>query len=332
MTSLKSYLGFTLSGRNHGIPMEAVAELHFLPFLQPTEGNTGALLGYFNFRGETVPVLDLTHLLGLPGLPIHSEDVLLLFMSPSGGGLCGLVAQAVDGFIEFEPDDLKEPQVDPGAEDRPPFVFALGRKGEALYHLLDLEQLVAAARTQGPADRYDSLFLGLEADLESRLRLRSAEGLCLGVGSENLQHTCVEMRLGGETFAVPLAHIREVLPFPPLFPVPGAPPAILGLVNHRGEPLLVVDLRPLLNLPQTGLMPDSRLLVVEDGADSLGLYAEEAGEVVGVPPEQVHPHNSQAEHSVIRGEWLDRDRLLSMIDLEALLEHPDLKIRESEPS
>lgn len=323
-----SFLGFSLSGRRHAVPMEAVSELLYLPLLQPTEGNTGALLGYSNLRGESIPVLDLALLLGLPERRISSGDVLLVFSSK--GGLRGLMAEEVEDLLEFDEAELRKPKEDPGAEDRPPFVRALARKGERLYHLLDLEALEAAARTQDKDDRYDALFGGLDPQVEARLRQRASEALELRNLDENLGHACMEILLGGEAFAIPLKQIRQIMHFPPIFPVPGTPAAILGLASYRGEPLVVADIRPLLGIPQASLMPDARLLVIQDGAGSLGIYAEAAGNVVDIVHERLRPHPIQDGQRLLEGEWLEGDRLSSLISLQALLEHPGLSIRDSE--
>ena len=140
----------------------------------------------------------------------------------------------------------------------------------------------------------------------------------------------MEILLGGESFAVPLKQIRQIMHLPPIFAVPGAPPAILGLSNYRGEPLVVADIRSLLEMPLAAPIPDAQLLVVEDGGGSLGLYADAAGNVVNLVPERLRPHPVQGRQRLLHGEWLDGDRLVSLIDLQVLLDHPGLSIRETE--
>ncbi len=59
---------------------------------------------------------------------------------------------------------------------------------------------------------------------------------------------CLVM-LGGRPFAVDVADAREVVVLDTTTAVPGAPPAVLGVMNLRGHVLPVVEARPLLGLP-----------------------------------------------------------------------------------
>ncbi|MBB5694617.1 chemotaxis protein CheW [Muricoccus pecuniae] len=55
--------------------------------------------------------------------------------------------------------------------------------------------------------------------------------------------------LGGETFGLPLDGVAEVLPAEPPCPLPGSPPAVLGLRARAGRVHTLLDLAALLGLP-----------------------------------------------------------------------------------
>jgi purine-binding chemotaxis protein CheW len=69
--------------------------------------------------------------------------------------------------------------------------------------------------------------------------------------------------LGGRLFAVDVANAREVVMLDTTTAVPGAPSAVLGVMNLRGSVLPVVEARPLLGLP-VGTRCD-RALVIDEG-------------------------------------------------------------------
>lgn len=54
---------------------------------------------------------------------------------------------------------------------------------------------------------------------------------------------------GASWYAVPAEHAAEVVSFPQLTRVPGAPPHLLGVFAHRGEVIPVVDLSILVGGP-----------------------------------------------------------------------------------
>jgi purine-binding chemotaxis protein CheW len=75
----------------------------------------------------------------------------------------------------------------------------------------------------------------------------------------------VLLRAGGERFALPLEAVREVVnPQPPFARVPRAGAAVRGAMNLRGRVVAVVELAPLLGLPQDALGPAQGHVVVLD--------------------------------------------------------------------
>ena len=326
MMDALSLLTFSLGGRRHAVPMACVQELLYLPLLQPTERVPGHVLGLVTLRGLAVPVLDLATLLGLGTGPVRADQILLLFRSPAGAGPYGLLVDAVDDLVNFEPSDLRPPMNDPDAEPLSPLVAWLGLREERLYHLLDLDLVVSYALSAKGGSRYEALFGGLAPALAEQLQARAERATEVQASEAAGGTACLELHLGGERFALPLKAHLQIAHCPPLFPVPGAPPAILGLTNLGGEPLLVVDLRPLLGMAAGAVLPQSFLLVVEDGAGVLGFYADDVGEVLDLDPGLLQAHPAGDASPLILGEWLDAGRVLHVLDLPLVLAHPGLTL------
>ncbi|HEY6876910.1 MAG TPA: chemotaxis protein CheW, partial [Polyangiales bacterium] len=91
----------------------------------------------------------------------------------------------------------------------------------------------------------------------------------------------ITFRLGGETFAIPVAHVREVLDLTDITRVPTSPHYMRGVVNVRGSAIPVVDLRIKFGLPPAIDDVNTRILVLE-----LELEGERA--VVGALADSVH--------------------------------------------
>jgi purine-binding chemotaxis protein CheW len=329
MTETMSHLSFIVAGRRHAMPMSCLQELLYVPLLQPTERVSGNILGVFNLRGEPIPVLDLPSLLDLPGRPASTEDVLLLFRPPSGSGPYGMLVDSVEDLLVFQPEELRDPLPDPLAEPLSPLVARLGMKGERIHHLLDLELLAAAINEGMGPRRFESTFGALDPAVEATLRTRAEEASGRREEERSGRFRHLEITLGGEHFAVPLAANLLITKCPPVFPVPGAPKAILGLVNNGGEALLVVDLRAILGMASGTLLPEAHLLVVEDGSAALGLYADEIGEVIEVGPEGLQAHPTRAAGSLLSGEWLSNGKVVHVLDFPLVLAAPGLTLSPS---
>ncbi|WP_019832928.1 chemotaxis protein CheW [Sphingomonas sp. PR090111-T3T-6A] len=73
----------------------------------------------------------------------------------------------------------------------------------------------------------------------------------------------VTFGLGAETFAVPVAFVREILDYRETFRIPNGPDYLLGLTDVRGEGVPTIDFRLRLGLPRAEPTPATRILVVD---------------------------------------------------------------------
>ncbi|MFN3521872.1 MAG: chemotaxis protein CheW [Phenylobacterium sp.] len=103
----------------------------------------------------------------------------------------------------------------------------------------------------------------------------------------------VTLGLGQETFAVPVAYVREILDYAPPFAIPEGPAYLLGLTDVRGRATPTLDLRLKLGLPAVPPTSSTRILVLDVPVDgrilSLGLVADRVIEVVAFTGEEVEP-------------------------------------------
>jgi purine-binding chemotaxis protein CheW len=82
---------------------------------------------------------------------------------------------------------------------------------------------------------------------------------------------CIVFTVGDRgRYALPLAAVREVLLPAPLSRVPRAPPALAGIMNHRGRVITVADLGEMLGA-RGKVSPDARLLLLDRGRRDLAL-------------------------------------------------------------
>lgn len=95
---------------------------------------------------------------------------------------------------------------------------------------------------------------------------------------------------GGRELAFPAAAIAEVVALPRLMRPPSTPPLIEGLMNLRGEPVPVVLLPRLLDLPQSPQTPFSIAIVLKPGLEGgWAVRVDRALDVVIWPDASVGP-------------------------------------------
>jgi purine-binding chemotaxis protein CheW len=86
-------------------------------------------------------------------------------------------------------------------------------------------------------------------------------------------------RLDASTYSIPARFIREVQPLGDCTPLPHTPAFVVGLVNVRGRLIAVLDIRPLLDMPQTLSRSNAFLLILTANGMDVGLLADEIIEV-----------------------------------------------------
>src|SRR5579862_2871601 len=80
--------------------------------------------------------------------------------------------------------------------------------------------------------------------------------------------------------ALDAAGVQEVIRLGPITPVRYAPEEVLGIVNLRGKIITIVDLGLRLGFARAVSGADSRIFIIEDHHEFLGLLVDRVDEVV----------------------------------------------------
>lgn len=86
--------------------------------------------------------------------------------------------------------------------------------------------------------------------------------------------------VASELYALPLASVRQILRPAPVTPVPRAPTDIIGIISVRGTVTTLVDLRRRLRVAEAPLGPRARVLLVDQGEETLGVLVDEVLQVI----------------------------------------------------
>lgn len=142
-----------------------------------------------------------------------------------------------------------------------------------------------------------------------------------GADSAVDEKRCVLFSLSGETYAVPVVSVREVVNTPVLTPVPHAPSCIEGIMNLRGSVVPVVNLGRRLGLEAADGAAGCTV-VVEWENEVVGLLVDEVVAVIPLPEYQSEGIRAggAAEEFVLGVARLHDERLVLLLDLIKVLQ------------
>jgi purine-binding chemotaxis protein CheW len=123
----------------------------------------------------------------------------------------------------------------------------------------------------------------------------------------------VRVSVGTESYSLPIANVREIAAIGDVAPLPGAPTAVLGVVNLHGKVLPVIELSGVLGVP--GSDRPRRIVIAEEGGRMAGLA------VYSVSGVETLPEASEAVVSAhLRGAALVDGVLVGTIDVAAVFD------------
>jgi purine-binding chemotaxis protein CheW len=95
-------------------------------------------------------------------------------------------------------------------------------------------------------------------------------------------------RLGEALYGLDVRLVQSVNTPPPLTPIPHTPPVVRGYANLRSQIHLVLDLKLLLGVGRTELLPDTRLVLFKPIlGDPFGVLVDRVADIVRLPADQV---------------------------------------------
>ncbi|SAI73215.1 chemotaxis protein CheW [Bordetella ansorpii] len=100
--------------------------------------------------------------------------------------------------------------------------------------------------------------------------------------------------LGGETYAIGILSIKEIIEYEALTVVPLMPPSVRGVINLRGAVVPVMDLQVRFGRTASPVTKRTCIVIVEiDDADAgrqvLGVIVDAVNEVIEIAPADIEP-------------------------------------------
>lgn len=141
---------------------------------------------------------------------------------------------------------------------------------------------------------------------------------------EDIEAVHLTFRVRGEQYAVGVRHVTEIVRLQEINPVPGMPPAFVGVINLRGHVVPVLDVS--VRFGRNALQSSDRtvIIVLEVDGERVGLMVEEVTEVATIPEQDLRPpwtgfSKGENKDSIVKGIARREDELSIVLDVWKLL-------------
>jgi purine-binding chemotaxis protein CheW len=151
-------------------------------------------------------------------------------------------------------------------------------------------------------------------------------------GQEAAEFSAIGFRVGEEEYGLRLTAVQEIVTTPHITRVPKAPDYIKGVINLHGNVVPVIDIARRFDTGETRIAADSRIVVVEEEDEAVGILAESVSKLT-----RFHHGDMQPPPPLVAGiaaEFLEGvvrlpNRFLIFLNLERTLAD-DSAVRESD--
>ncbi|MEO5340868.1 MAG: chemotaxis protein CheW [Magnetococcus sp. MYC-9] len=347
------YLIVNLTDTLYGVDARQVREVIRLPEVTPLEDAPHFIIGVINLRGRVVPVLDLNSRLGhLPQERYLLSDAVVVL--EQGDLLLGLLVNEVREVVSLTVEDWEMaplfealPETPEAGMRRYRFVQGVAKLEDDLVMLLATEHLLHVQPSDWTGqEQEESGGEGVEGLTPRRRFNPVGDTAALPVFHERarrlrqqLDQQAMEervslaiVRLHGELLGVDLRGVSGFTRLSKVTPVPCCPAHIAGSMNLRGEVLVLVDVRQILNLTTTGSEQGmEKAVIVSLGQYEVGVLVHEVVDVIHI--QQTDMAATPTAASALRGEHLQGavpygKQMLGILNIQAILADPALLVNE----
>ncbi len=144
-TDSDQFLTFTIQGEEYGIEILRVQEIKGFSKIRPIPNAPAYVKGVMNLRGTVVPIVDLRARFGMCEAEYNQFTVIIVVSV--GTRVVGLLVDAVSDVLNINRQQIEEtPEM--GSDTDTTFFCGMGKVGEKLVLLLNVDRLVGAERLE----------------------------------------------------------------------------------------------------------------------------------------------------------------------------------------
>ncbi len=327
--SYKYYIVFNIKDKRYAINIKNVVEIINLPDIEISKNMPQNIIGIFDYNGLMIKAVDLTSLLGETPESFSVDDKLIVLISE--GDFFAIHTKFVENIISF---DSKFIQPVPYSLENS-LVNSIFKSDSEFINIIDianLNKIISEENAKISDFDYSALF---PADDKSKkiLSLRTQKNKLPNSGfafpmNFNINNQYILFTLDDFNYYLDLKYVKEFVSLKRLniTKLPYTQDYIRGIINIRGDFLVVVDLKKFFNKDTNS---DSNKLIIAESKDFNIAFIVDDIKYIKTLKNIQKTYSDKPISPYIYAEFTENNKISSIINFEKIINDEKLYINIS---
>jgi purine-binding chemotaxis protein CheW len=328
----ENFLVFEVNNSLYAIHSSSVIELIWLTEINSVDSSPIFIIGYINFRGAYLPILDLSLRQGNKTRKFNIQDRILILEFEKQK--IGIYINEVHNVVDIESKSIIRKDI---SQNDKIISDALIQTQFGMTQIINLTSLMNFDILKKDERHLNNPYLaklmtGLnESDLVIIKKRKDSYSKETIVPEYSSRQSIVVFKLGSELFSIDLKFILEFSNGDGITKIPCVPAHILGCINLRGDILVLIDLSYIIKSEKTRESKTNKIIVIRKNDMLLGLVTESLLDVIYLSSDKIlntPVEKQKSEGDFLKGTCLYNSEIVGLIDVDKIFEYEKLYVDE----
>lgn len=142
MDDANQYIVISMGDEQFGIDIKYIDNIVKMQHITRVPNVASYIRGIINLRGEIIPVMSLRRKMGMDD-DVETKASRIIILRLDQLGMLGIIVDEVKEVLTLDDEDVEKKAVTENKEDTDSYIFGVGKYGESLVSLLDVNSVVA---------------------------------------------------------------------------------------------------------------------------------------------------------------------------------------------
>ncbi len=316
----ENYIVFSLCNKKYAINIKNVIEVMNLPVIDIPESMPEGVTGIFNYKGLMIKAIDLCPMLGFEPRNFTVNNKLIIINLD--GSFLAIHTDSIINIFSFEKTNIQP--IPYSAENS--ILKNIYKNETEQICIVDIDNLnnLLALNTK-KQNNIDYLKLFPEDEKSKQIMeqrsLQPVDGQSIYSFNFNLvtENQYILFSLNDDFFYIDLKFIKEFASARryKITKLPYTPEYIKGIINLKGEFLVVLDLKLFLNLEVSGSSKNSKLIILERKDFNIALLVDDIKYIQNLPDIKPSVFNNISKY--VYSEFIENEKLYTVLNTEKII-------------